>query len=217
MAWGRYAVGGRRLDFASRSSVPFYLSRSAVRSISPYRIEAGQCAPFLPARFLVSSVDGGSVSFSFTRYARPFVSFLFSSCPSRGASRGCSLRFALRLVLSRQFAGVSSLVSLGGPSFVVRLARRFSVFRLARLIVCSSRPLVSSSSPCSLVSPGGSSWRLVVRFARWRPVFSVSFFSVLVSSRSLRLMWPWRRQLVFLISWRRALVPVASRRGIRLG
>lgn len=181
-AWrggGRYAVGGRRLDFAFRSSVPFYLSRSAVRSISPYRIEAGQCAPFLPARFLVSSVDGGSVSFSFTRYARPFVSFLFSSCPSRGASRGYSLRLARRLVLSRQFAGVSLSRLVWGVSSLVSFARLVKQSMFSRF-----------------------AWRLVVsgRVLASRSFLFLSYFARCVS-------WPWRRLVicgfVSLVSWLR--------------
>ena len=61
-------------------------------------------------------------------------------------------------------SAVRCLVSSGGP--VSRLVHRSSMFRLAWLIVSrlvfSSCLLVSSSSPYSLVSPGGSSRRFVV-------------------------------------------------------
>lgn len=151
-------VGGRRCGLAFRSSVPFYLSVPFLRLVRfpSYRIEAWQGAPFLSARFLALSVSGGSVSFSLTRYARLFVSSLFSS-----------LRLVWRLVsiLCGSLVGSSRLpinspaircpVSSGGP--VSRLVHRSSVFRLARLIVLFSFARlvrsVSSSNPYSLVSP----------------------------------------------------------------
>ena len=189
MAWGRYAVGGRRLDFASRSSVPFYLSRSAVRSISPYRIEAGQCAPFLPARFLVSSVDGGSVSFSFTRYARPFVSSLSSRFPVSWSVSCLFFAACLSSCLARQFA----------RRFVVssRPAVRFPVLFIVPRCFFGVSPCPARRSPSRVpVSLGcivkQSVFSRFVRRLVGRFVSSlsppVSLFPVLVSSRSLRFM-----------------------------
>lgn len=172
-------VGGRRRDLASRSSVPFYLSVPSLRSVRFFCIGCRRvaCAVFVSSFSCVICWRRG-VSFSLTRYARPFVSSLFSSprlvgrlvailCGSPVVSSCSSIRSAVRCP-----------VSFGGP--VSRLVHRSSVFRFVRLIVSrlvrSSRPLVSSSSSYSLVLPGGSflvSW--------CRAVFSVSFSSVLIS------------------------------------
>ena len=68
-----------------------------------------------------------------------FVSFLFSSCPSRGASRLYSLRFARRLVLLINSSGVP-LSRLVKQLAFSRFARR----SVARLVV-SGRVLASRS------------------------------------------------------------------------
>ena len=151
-------------------SVPFYLSVPSlrVRSISPYRIEAWQCAPFLSARFpsltafvcvrlrssafVFARLRSSRSSSRLVRLVRRLVSIL-CLCGSPVVPSCSSIRSAVRC-----------LVSSGGP--VSRLVHRSSMFRLAWLIVSrlvfSSCLLVSSSSPYSLVSPGGSSRRFVV-------------------------------------------------------
>lgn len=110
---------------------------------------------------------------------------------SRVASRLYSLRFTRRLVWFINSPAARCVVSSGGP--VPRLVHCSSVFRLARFIVSRlvfpSRPLVSSSSPYSLVSPGGSSRRFVVSGR----VLSVSRL-ILFCSRIISLVavsWPW--------------------------
>lgn len=152
-----YIVGGwRRRDLVSRPSVSFYPSRSSVRSIFPYRLVGGMRVPFLSACSTASSVGGGSVSFSLTRYARLFVSSLFSLprlvwrlvsilCGSLVVSFGSSIRW--RLVVSSRPAGrflvlfiVPRCFALLGSSFLVSCSRlvrssrqavRILLFRLA--------------------------------------------------------------------------------------
>lgn len=133
------------------------------------------CAVFVSSFSCVICWRRG-VSFSLTRYARPFVSFLFSSPHLVGR---------LVAILCGSLVGsYRLLVSSGGSS--LRLACRSSVFRLVRLIVTrlvsSSRPLVSSSSSYSLVSPGGSSWRFVVSGSVFRLVLFCSRRISLVAS-----------------------------------
>ena len=189
---GRYAVGGCRRGLASRSSVPFYPSRPCGSFDFLVSVECGRCAPFLSAHFLAMFRGGGVYRFSsrlVPRLVLPVswdVSWLFFAVC---VSFRLVCRFA-GVLLSSSFSFRSGVlfvgswgVSSGDPVF--RLVRRSSVFRFARFIVCSFRPLVSLNSPYSLVLSGGSFWRLVGRL-----VFSVSRFilSVLVSFRPLRLM-----------------------------
>lgn len=174
-------VGGVIWLLVSR---PVPSSRSAARSISPYRLAGRMRAPFLSAHSPASFVGGWSYRFPFRLVPRLV-------CPSRGASRIYSLRFACRLVLLVNSPASYCPVSPGGSSlslpvlFIVPWCLVFafhlagvSLFRLAR----SSRQAVRVLS----FRPGGSSRRLV-----WRGVFSlspVSFSSVLVLSRLLRFM-----------------------------
>lgn len=159
------------------------------------------------------------------RFLYRLVSLLVAS--SRWASRGYSLRLARRLVssfpsirpasrqavrsrfvrASRSSARRASRPAVRSP----RLVYRSSVFRLARFIVSrlvfSSRLIVSSSSPYSLVSPGGSSWRFVVSGS------VLASRSFLFSSYIARCVsWPWRRLvicgLVSFVSWLRVSFPV---------
>lgn len=126
--------------------------------------------PFVLASCFSSRLSSRvGVSFVFRGLAsRVGVSFVVSALASRLSSRS-AVRLSLFVlpVVPRCFA-------LLGSSFLVSFARLVWVSRQAVRIL-SSRLV-------------GSSRRLVGRFARWRLVFSVSFFSVLVSSRSLRLM-----------------------------
>ena len=129
----------------------------AIRSIF-FRIGCGRvaCAVFVSsfssltafvfARLRSSYVGSGSVSFSLTRYARPFVSFIFSSCPSRMGvsslffavrpSSRIAHQFARRLVVSSRPAArfpVSSLVSF----LLVPFSVSFIPFRPHRILVPS--------------------------------------------------------------------------------
>lgn len=156
MAWA-ICLDWLRLDLAARPSVPSYPSRSAVRSISSYRL-AGvwRRAPFLSARFHHSSLlVSVRHSLAAGRIVFLFVSSLVSLARLVWASRVYSLRFAHLSVSSRRFAGVS----------LFRLARRSVSCSSVLLVVprCLvlpglSSPLVSPgfslSSPCSLVSLG---------------------------------------------------------------
>lgn len=109
VAWGDMPrrVGGAIWLLVPR---PVPSSRSAARSISPYRIASRMRAPFLSAHSPASFVGGWSYRFPFRLVPR-------LACPSRGASRVYSLRFARPSVLSHRFVGVSLLVSLGGSFF----------------------------------------------------------------------------------------------------
>lgn len=106
---------------------PVPSSRSAARSISPYRLAGGMRAPFLSAHSPASFVGGWSYRF-------PFRLVLRLACSSRGASRAYSLRLACQSVLSRRFAGVS-LPRFAQRSTLFRLARRSSISHLVRLLV----------------------------------------------------------------------------------
>lgn len=176
-------VGGRRHCLASRSSVPFYLSVPSLRSVRFPRIglkpdnvrrfcqlvSLTHCvrlrsSPFVLARLRSSSVGGGSVSFSLTRYARPFVSSLFSSprlvgrlvvilCGSLVGSSRLAHQFARRPVaLSRpavQFPVLFIVLrcfALPGSSFPVsflvssaRLVKQSVFSRFARRLVLAAR------------------------------------------------------------------------------
>lgn len=171
---GRYALTGCGLIWLL---VP--LSRFEVRSISSYRLAGGwRRAPFLSARFHHSSLlVSVRHSLAAGRIVSLFVSSLFSF-----------VRLVGRLVsILCDLPVVSFPVSLGGSSlslpvlFIVPWCLVFafhlagvSLFRLA----CPSRQAVRV-----LVSSGGLFRRLV-----GRAVFSVSFFPVIGSSCSLRLM-----------------------------
>lgn len=157
-------VGGVIWLLVSR---PVPSSRSAARSISPYRLAGRMRAPFLSAHSPASFVGGWSYRFPFRLVPRLV-------CPSRGASRIYSLRFACRLVLLVNSPASYCPVSPGGSSlslpvlFIVPWCLVFafhlagvSLFRLAR----SSRQAVRVLS----FRPGVSSRRLV-----WRGGFSVS-------------------------------------------
>ena len=194
VAWG---------DLASRPSVPS--PRLALRLVRFPRIglRAEEVRRFCQLILLCHSL------------AAAIVFFFRLACSSRsssrllrlvGASRGYSLRFALASRPVRQFIGVSL------PRLVRRLVRRpvFSsrLCRFVRHLVRSSRQAV----------------RILI-FVR-RLVISSCGIGLWSSSRSFcsRLIslvcvsWSWgRRRLVILISWRRAFVPIVSRRGIRLG
>lgn len=182
---------------ASRSSVPFYLSVPSlrVRSISSYRFVGGWCVPFLSARFSHSLRSSSLVSVRhplaagacrFPLLATFVRSSRFSSRLARlvWASRFYSLRFVRRLVLLINSLGVSL-------SRLVWRSGSLSCLSFLGVSLCPvhrfpSRPLVSSSSPYSLVSSGRLVWA-----ARWagRVIrFPSRSFSVLVSSRSLCLM-----------------------------
>ena len=195
-------VGGRRRDLASRSSVPFYLSVPSLRSVRFFCIGCRRvaCAVFVSSFSCVICWRRG-VSFSLTRYARPFVSSLFSPprlvgrlvailCGSPVVSSCSSIRPASRQAIRSRFARASRSSARRASRPAVRFPVLFIVPRCFALpgssvprLVFPSRSGVSSSSPYSIVSPGGSS------LVSWyRVVFSVSFSSVLVSSHSLRLM-----------------------------
>lgn len=151
-------VGGVIWLLVSR---PVPSSRSAARSISPYRLAGRMRAPFLSAHSPASFVGGWSYRFPFRLVPRLV-------CPSRGASRIYSLRFACRLVLLVNSPASYCPVSPGGSSlslpvlFIVPWCLVFafhlagvSLFRLAR----SSRQAVRVLS----FRPGVSSRRLVGR------------------------------------------------------
>lgn len=153
---GRYASAGRRCDLAVRLSCRSIRPVPSVRSIFPYRLAGGMRAPFLSARFLASSVGGGSYRFTYRLVPR-------LACPSRG---DVSWLFFEARPPSRCLVlfGVSSC----GPPF--------------SSLVFSSRPPVSLSSPHSLVSPGGSLPRLVVSVRVLRLVLFCSHRISLVAS-----------------------------------
>ena len=186
---GRRGVGDmpRRVDgviwlLVSR---PVLSSRSAARSVSPYRIAGGGVRRFCQLILLRHSLAAGRIVFSFVsslvslaRLVGRLVLFFAARLSIRFISSVC-----WRLVVSSR---------PGGPSLVHQScsSRRSSPSRFGvsscPVPCCPSRPSVSSSSPCSFFSLGGSSRRLV-----WRGVFSlspVSFSSVLVLSRLLRFM-----------------------------
>lgn len=197
---------------ASRSSVPFYLSVPSlrVRSISPYRIEAGQCAPFLSARF---------PSLTAFVFARLFVSSLFSSprlvwrlvsilCGSPVVSSGSSIRRRL-VASSRQEVRfpvlfiVPRCFALPGSSFLVSCSR----------LVRSSRQAVRILSFRLAARLGGSWCRVGFSLS------PVSSSSVLVSSHSLPFHGHGDGQRLVIcgfVSLRRVPLPL-PRRGIRLG
>ena len=211
---GRYASAGRWRDLASRPSSrplvslcgPFDFPRIGLRADVVRRF----CQLVFITRFArlrSSSLVSVRHSLAAEQIVFPFVSSLVSLFRLVGASRDYSLRFACQSVSSRRFAGVS----------LFRLARR-SVSCSSVLLVVSrclvlpglSSPLVSLgfslSSPCSLVSLGGSSRRLVGRGVS--SVIRLSFRS-LFCSRIISLVavsWPWRRRLVLSpVSWRRCV------------
>ena len=177
---------------------PVPSSRSAARSISPYRLAGGMRAPFLSAHSPASFVGGRADRF-------PFRLVFRLACSSCGASRDYSLRFACQSVSSRRFAGVS----------LFRLARRSVSCSSVLLVVprCLvlpglSSPLVSPgfslSSPCSLVSLGRlvSAARRAGRIICHPSLVSFSFCSRIISLVAVS--WPWRRRLVLSpVSWRR--------------
>lgn len=119
-------------------------------------LRLGNVRRFCQLVLLCHSVGGGAYRF-LSRLVFRLV------CPSRVASRLYSLRFARRLVLLINSLGVSL-------SRFVRRPGSPSCLSFLGVSPCSahrspsrpsSRPLVSSSSRCSLVSPGGSWCRVV--------------------------------------------------------
>lgn len=132
------------------------------------------CAVFVSSFFCVIPLATGRIAFFlvsfFVSFARLVLRLVSILCGSPVVSYCSSIRSASRC-----------LVSSGGP--VPRLVYRSSVFRLARLIVPRLVPrLVRSSRQAVDVL----SFRLAARGVGSCPC--VSFFSVLVLSRSLRLM-----------------------------
>ena len=187
----RAIVGGRYRDLVSRPSVSFYPSRSSVRSIFPYRLVGGMRVPFLSARSTASSVGGGSVSFSLTRYARPFVSSLFSSprlvwrlvsilCGSPVVSSGSSIRrrlvassrpavrFPVLFIVLRCFALLGSSFSSRLP--VSSVASRQAINILSFRMASRSSARVFSVPPCLVLSCSRPSISLVASHGHgnWR-------------------------------------------------
>lgn len=155
---GRYALTGCGLIWLL---VP--PSRSATRSISPYRLAGGGGAPFLSAHSPASFVGGWSYRFPFRLVPR-------LACPSRvGVS---CLFFAVRS--SIRF--ISSICQHLGDPFCVSCSR----LALRSVSFVSCYPSRSASRQAVRVlsfRPGVSSRRLAGRV-----VFSVSFYSFLIVS-----------------------------------
>lgn len=150
VAWGDtpWQVGGVIWLLVPR---PVPSSRSAARSISPYRLAGGCSAPFLSAHFLRYSVAAAAGRIVFPRSLRssPFVSFLVSLARLVWASRVYSLRLAHLSVSSRRFVSISAIrfasrvfVSLCGSSpssRAIRLVKQPVFSRFAWRLVSAAR------------------------------------------------------------------------------
>lgn len=130
-------------------------------------------------------------SFSCVIRWRLVVSFSFSSCPSSRLPVSCG---RLVVILCGSLLVPFLFINSSASRLAVSPSGSFSSFVLFIISRClvlpglsfSSRLPVLSSSPCSLVLPGGSSRRFVERVVS--SVFRLVLFFVLVSSYSLRLM-----------------------------
>lgn len=165
----RIGRGVGRFGFSSLRPVPS--SRSAARSISPYRFAGGGGAPFLSAHSPVSFVGGGDC---FLLSSRLLVSFLVSLAPSRGSVSW--LFFAVCPCVSSCSSIHRRLVASSCPAS--RSTARFFVSLVS--FRSASRSLVSSSSSYSHFCPAA---RYLVLW--YRVVVFVSFF--LFSSHIARL------------------------------
>lgn len=204
---GAICLDWLRLDLAARPSAR-PAARSAVRSISPYRLAGGMRAPFLSARS-PASFRGG------------LIVFLSSRLPSRllisWSVSWLFFRFARRLVLLVHSLASRPSVSPCSSFFRLSRRRRSLVSRLAWRPV--SR-LVHHLARVSRQAARVLSFRSAARFSFCGVVSCSPSRSFLFSSHLARCVsWPWRRAAARLVpvSWRRALVPVASRCGIRFG